>query len=213
MKRLAILTLGVCLISVNGLQAQDEFERVEVLDNPRFSLTNRFNVDAEFNYYPLNAFYKPLMLSLAGSYQFNDFWSWEVVRGELSIHNYDTGLNDTITADLRSRTGDNTLVSNSGGEFRDTKYKVSSSVFFNLLYSKSNFFNQAIVYHYWQIGSGIGFYDLGPEDQYSLDLTLRARFFINEHWLLNLRGGHSIGFNSDAPQSIVYLTVGGGFAI
>jgi len=203
--------LTVLLLSIQDLCAQDEFEEVRVLDHPRYSLTKRIALDAELSFLPLDAYYKPLMIDVAASYQLTDWFAWEVARLSWSLTNYDTGLNSSINARIEDFTEEpvDTKIDQS---FEKLKYKISSTAFFNLLYSKSNFFNQAIVYHYWQAGLGFGFYDLDFEKQQSLDVVLRARFFINRNFMLNLRGGHSFGFNSKAPKNISFLSLGGGFA-
>jgi hypothetical protein len=79
------------------------------------------------------------------------------------------------------------------------------------------------VYHYWQAGIGGSFWDfdsstradntkLKAQRQYAADLILRARFFVNENFMLNIRAAHSIGFNSKAPSNMIQLGLGGGFA-
>ncbi|PIR23894.1 MAG: hypothetical protein COV44_00330 [Deltaproteobacteria bacterium CG11_big_fil_rev_8_21_14_0_20_45_16] len=206
-----LLILGASLLSTS-LQAQDEFERVEVLDHPRFSLTNRLVIDADLSFLPLDAYYKPILVDIAASYQFTDWFSWEVARLSWSLTNYDTGLNDVIQAKIQEEAEDPTIRTTTDQSLKDTTYKVSSTGFINLLYSKSNWFNNAVVYHYWQAGVGFGMYQLDYEMQQTLDLVLRARFFLNEHFMLNIRGGHSFGFNSNAPKNISFLSLGGGFA-
>lgn len=206
-----------CLNTFNLVYAQDEFERVEVLDHPRFSLNNRVVVDTEFSWLPLDAYYKPIVFELAGSYQFSNWFSWEIVRLGMSINNYDTKLNDQVASLVNSEIervspGAEQFTGTTSDDLKEFKYKVGSALFTNLLYSKSNFFNQAVVYHYWQAGAGMTYFDLDQEKQYTADLILRARFFISEHLVLNLRGGYSYGFNSKAPASIFFLGGGAGYA-
>ncbi len=195
------------LSPVFSVVAQDEFEKVEVLDHPKYSLTGRFTLDLDFQYLPLDGYYKPLMAEAAVSFQPLDWFSWEILRGGYSLHNYDAGLASGLLAA-------NPTIEIPPGELKlkDMRYHLGSSGFINLLYSKSNWFNQAVVYHYWQIGSGFSYYDLKNVSQQAMDLTMRVRFFIDNRWIVNIRGGHSIGFNSDAPKNITFLSVGVGFA-
>lgn len=206
-----ILSLGLLPFFPKEIHAQDEFESVEVLDHPRFNLNRRFVLDAEMTFLPLDAFYKPLLLDAALSYQFLDWFNWEIVRGSFPIYTHDTGLNNQIKAAIEAETSQPYDV-NTSEDIKEMKYKVGTAGIFNLLYSKSNFFNQAVVYHYWQAGIGFSFWDLDIEKQQTVDLILRARFFLNEHFMLNLRMAHSIGFNSDAPVNIIQLGGGAGFA-
>src|SRR5437868_4944948 len=83
-------------------RAQDEFEKVEVLDHPHYSLTKRISLGAEFTYLPLDAYYKPMLIEGTLSYQFTDFLSWEVGRFGYSLANYNTGLSANINQQLVS---------------------------------------------------------------------------------------------------------------
>lgn len=228
-KSFKLLTfICAAIIVTQSLKAQDEFERVEVLDNPRYSLNHRFVVDGDLTYYPVDAFYKPITGDIAVSYQFHDFFSWEVVRFGYSLTNYDTKLNNTIAAvatnyaDEQVKKVDSTkdaepLEGTTSEELKKFKFRVGSTAFFNLLYSKSNFFNLKTVYHYWQAGLGASYFDLGKtsqgesKNQISLDLVLRARFFLNQHFMTNIRGGYSFGLKKDVPQQMVFLTGGVGY--
>jgi len=216
--RVLILSISVMsVIALNQLQAQDEFEKVEVLDHPRYSLTQRFNVDSELTFLPLDAYYKPLLVDLAASYQFNDFFSWEVIRGGLPIYKHNTKLNSQIESAVQKQTGDTGIVIVDDDRMKKLQYRVSSTGFLNLLYSKSNFFNKGVVYHYWQAGFGASYWDFKKgskkaQKQYGVDLVLRARFFLSEQFMVNLRLAQTVGFNSKAPKNIISLGTGAGFA-
>lgn len=189
--------------------AQDEFEKVEVLDYPRYSLTDKFTFDLDLSFLPLDAYYKPMLLEGAVSYQLNDWISFEPARLGWAFYKHDTGLNNSIDNLLQQASpGTNQRVTR--GPLKDLRFKASSAVFLNLLYSKSNFFNQAISYHYWQIGSAISYYDMKNESQYGLDLIMRVRFFLNDKTTFNIKGGHTLGFSSKAPKNITFLGVGFG---
>ncbi len=221
MKLWAFFLLVMGSLAFAKLEAQDEFEKVEVLDHPRYTLTKRFNLDAEFTFLPIDAYYKPLLMDVAGSYQFNDYISWEAFRVGFPIYKHNTKLNTEIENYINSSTGGNeTLVTD---DLMDNlNFRVSSMGFFNLLYSKSNFFNKSVIYHYWQIGAGGSYWDFAKgvkggnvrkaQKQYAADVALRARFFLSENFMLNLRIAQTIGFNSKAPRNITQLGLGVGFA-
>jgi hypothetical protein len=205
MKIFTSLMTAILFLGINfSLQAQDEFESVRVLDNPRFSLTDRLVLDTEFSFFPLDGYYKPVFLEVAASYQWNDFISIEPVRFGYAIYNHDTGLKKAIEAKTSTVLADEPL--------KDMRFHVGTAGYVNLLYSKSNFFNSAVVYHYWQAGAGVSYYDLDKESQMGLDLMLRVRFFLNENLTLNVRGGHTIGFQSPAPKNMSFLGMGVGVA-
>jgi len=62
------------------------------------------------------------------------------------------------------------------------------------------------------VGGGVTYYDMDDKNQIGLDLAMRVRFFLNERMTFNVRGGHTIGFKTDAPDNITYLSLGVGFA-
>jgi hypothetical protein len=204
---LSIAVMSFCLVS--PANAQDEFEQVKVLDHPRFSLTDRFNVDLDFTFLPLDAYYKPLLIEGAISYQPVDWFSWEIGRFGYSLTNINSGLESTINALATPR-----RVNDEDLKLKELQYHAASIGYINLLYSKSNFFNQSIVYYYWQLGSGVSYYRMKHGDQLGLDVAMRVRFFINNHISINLHGGDTVGFKdkSSGPKNIMFLGLGAGFA-
>ncbi len=207
---LSIILVWSSLGSWNSTMAQDEFEQVQVLDRPRYSLTRRADFVLDGSFLPLDGYYKPLMIEAGFNFQPFDWLSWEVGRFGWSFYNHNTGLGDSINNLLKSEGSTKTV---SGLELKDTRFHASSTAFFNLLYSKSNFFNTRVVYYYWQIGSGVSYYDFQHgKTQTGLDLAMRIRFFINENYTFNVRGGHTLGFSSDVPNNITFLSLGVGFA-
>src|SRR5690606_11506192 len=149
MKALVLRSLSLVTILIScgasNLSAQDRFEKVEVLDHPRYSLNKRLVLDAEFTFLPLDAYYKPLLLDGALSFQFFDWFSWEVIRAGFPIYNHDTGLNATFESivdnEVNSRVDEEDEIefTNVGGQqLKDFKYRLGSTAFLNLLYSKSN---------------------------------------------------------------------------
>lgn len=206
------LFLGLNVVSF-GVFAQDEFEDVRVIDRPRYSLTNRLDFVLDGSFLPLDGYYKPLLVEGAFNYQPTDSFSWEVARFGYSLYNHDTGLAAGINARLKAQ-GINQEVDFGGQQLKDMKYHISSTAFFNLLYSKSNFFNTRIAYYYWQLGGGFSYYDMQHGNhQEAIDLVMRIRFFLSNHWSFNIRAGHSIGFKPSVPNNITFLGLGVGFAL
>jgi hypothetical protein len=200
------LSLFSVLASSSFVFAESEFENLQVLDHPRYTLTNKFILDVGMNFLPLDAYYKPILLEGALSYQFTDLFSVEAIRAGYSLTNYDTGLTKSleVSAPPGFQVADQDL--------KHLRFKVGSAAYFNLLYSKSNFFNQSVAYHYWQIGTGVTYFDMNTKSQIGLDLLMRVRFFMTENTTLNIQGGHTIGFKSGVPRNITNLGLGVGFA-
>jgi len=211
--KIGIVVCGLFLVGStigNELRAQDEFEAVEVLDSPRYSLTGKFTFDLDLTFLPLDGYVKPTMAEVAVSYQLNDFLAFEPLRVGYAFYNHDTGLKKSVDRAASVVAGRN--VETGESPLKDMRYHLGTAVFANLLYSKSNLFNTGIVYYYWQVGSGISYYDMDEKKQIGLDLQMRVRFFLNDRTTLNIRGGHTIGFKSDAPDNLTFLGVGVGLA-
>jgi len=210
--RFLILKIWVVILLIGfvNVQAQDEFEKVQVLESPRFSLLNRFAFDANLTFLPLDAYFKPIILEGAVTYQPSDLLSWEIARFGYAIHNFDTGLETSVNAQLApvSKSVDPNDLS-----FSKMRYRASSTLFLNMLYSKSNFFNRSITYHQWEVGAGPAYYDMDGKDQFGIDLVLKVRFFLDNSWSVNIRGGQTIGFKSKVPKNITFLSLGVGFAL
>lgn len=210
-----LLKLGLSFFALSifstQIQAQDEFEYVEVLDHPRYTLNDRLSFDAGFSFLPLDAYHKPMMFELAASYQFSDWIAIEIARFGYTIFNHDTGLNASVAQQIDPNNPN--LENVSGQELEDLRFRAGSAAFLNLLYSKSNWFNTSIVYHYWQAGLGFSYWDMDKTSQTTADLLIRVRFFINNNFMFNFRVGHSIGFKSSAPKNISLIGLGGGFAL
>lgn len=204
------LLITMMVLSINELHAQDEFEHVEVLDHPRYSLTGKLVLDLDLQILPLDGYIKPMMVDAALSYQFNDFFVIEPVRFGYSFYNHDTGLKKSIETEVQNKTGSKNF-GLADSTLKDMRYSLGGAAFVNILYSKSNLFNTGVVYHYWQVGGGVTYYDMDEKSQVGLDLAMRLRFFLNERTTFNVRGGHTIGFKTGAPDNITYLSLGVGF--
>jgi len=207
MNRVALLILALGLST--KVYAQDEFERVQVLDHPRYTLMDKIVLDLDLDFLPLDGYVKPIFVEAAVSYQWEDWFSIEPVRIGYALYNHDTGLKKSIEASLQQQAPGFALEES---VLKKMRFMAGSNVYLNLLYSKSNFFNQAVAYHYWQVGGGIIYYDMTRKKQVGVDLSMRVRFFISEKMTFNLRGGQSIGFNSDAPSNITHIGLGLGYA-
>lgn len=193
-----------------ALTAQDD---VRVLEHPRYSLLDRVTLELSFTSMPLDAFYKPILVEVGASYQFHELFSWDIVRFGYSLGNLDTGLKKSIENEANQTLKSQGVTKNvrlEDGALKNMRFRVSSHGYANVLYSKSNLFNRTIVYHQWQIGTGFSYYDMDKKNQIALDLEARVRFFIDNKWLVNIHGGHSLGFKSGAPSNI--MTIGAGLS-
>lgn len=216
MKMISILSLVLTTVA-GSLFAQEQkpLDDVKVLEHPRYSLLDRLTLDLTFTSLPLDAFYKPFLVEVGASYQFHELFSWDVIRFGYSLGNLNTGLKKSIENEANRELEEKGIsqdISLEDGALKKMRYRISSHGFVNILYSKSNLFNRAIVYHQWQLGTGLSYYDMDKKSQIAIDLEARVRFFVNDQWLVHVHGGHSIGFKSGAPKNIMTLGAGVGFA-
>jgi hypothetical protein len=195
----------ILLIFNIGTVYADEFDKVKVLEDRAYSRNKRFSLDVGVNNLPLDAYYKPVIVEAAGSYQFNDQLIWEFARAGYSIVNFNTGLEK----DIRDRTS---YLYDPPPVMKKARLVAGSTMYWNFLYGKSNFFNHRILYHQWQVGGGISYYDLTRKSQIAASLALKVNFFINNRYSIYLKGGHDIGLLSGAPRNISHLGIGSGYA-
>lgn len=202
MKRIAF---GFIFFVTQNLQAQDPYDRVEVLEERRYSLAGRFHFDLGLDALPLDAYAKPIAVEAAAAYSFNDLWTWEIARGGYSLIETDSGLESDIFKQTGASLPEKPLM-------KSLRFFAGSMVYANLLYSKSNFFNQAIIYHQWSLGAGPIYYDLDRETQIGAEVAAKVRFFMGDHLSSYLRASYSYGFKSNAAKNIMHLGAGLGFA-
>ena len=200
-KSFSIVVLAFLGKFESSLYAQDA---VKVVESYRYSLKDRVTIDFGVSSLPLDAFKKPLQVDLGVSYQFSDFFTWDVVNAGYTFLNFDTGLKSDIE--------DQTEVEVDEGSIKDLSFRVSSRGYLNLLYSKSNWFNRGIVYHLWQVGTGATYFHMGKKKQIGADLVVRGRFFLSDHVTFNVTAGHSIGIRSSGPRGIMNVGLGFSYA-
>lgn len=205
-----IAILGFFPLSLLAQEGDFQADPVRVLENPKYSLKEKFHIDLNLMNLPLDAYYKPLTAELAGSYQFNDFLTWEALRIGINMASIGTGLKSDIESQLPQ--GQNKLTIEGSEDMKNLRYYMGSTAYLNLLYSKSNFFNRKIIYHQWQVGAGPTFVDMDEEKQFGLEFSVRVRFFIDDRFNANIRLGHSIGLTNDHQRNISFIGLGGGIA-
>jgi outer membrane beta-barrel protein len=114
-----------------------------VIQKRRYQIGHEFRLG--IGYLPMDAFYKGTTGDFGYSYHFNDFFSWEVLRG-LYSYNQDT--------DLRARLNEEFDVEND--PYEKTQYMIFTSFRFTPFYGKQTILNRAIVHQelYFLAGPG-----------------------------------------------------------
>jgi hypothetical protein len=198
------LTIAILIGGMSGASAQD---KVKVVESYRYSFQDRIALDVGFSSLPLDAFRKPLQFDLGISTQLSELFTWDLLNVGVTVFNFDTGLKSKIEDDASNSSS---MVSVDEGSIRDLSLRFSTRGYLNLLYSKSNWFNRGIVYHLWQVGSGVSYFHMGDSKQVAIDLNIRGRFFLNDDVTFNVTAGHSLGVLNGASRGI--MNVGMGFS-
>jgi outer membrane beta-barrel protein len=183
----------------------DEYDKVKILEDQRYSRTGHYSLDLSFSSLPLDAYYKPLALEATGNYQFTDAISWNFLRAGYSLYNYSTGLQ----GEIRDQTG---FVFGRSPIFKTTRYYLASEASINLFYGKLNMLNESIIYHQISVEGGPMFIDFNRKSQLGVDLGMKFQFFLNDRSSVHLKASHMIGFLANAPTNIMILSLGVGFA-
>lgn len=202
----AWLATALLILSFEVASAQD---KVKVVESYRYSFQDRISLDVGISSLPLDAFRKPIQFDLGVSAQFSEFFTWDVLNVGVTLHNFDTGLKGKIENDASNTSS---TVSVDEGSIKDLTLRFSTRGYLNLLYSKSNWFNRGIVYHLWQVGSGVSYFHMGNSKQVGIDLNIRGRFFIDDNVTFNVTAGHSIGLLNDAARGIMNVGLGFSYA-
>lgn len=185
-------------------QSDDVFERAQVLDNPRYPLQKRFMGDLGISWLPQDSFYKPIFVEATGTYSWSDFWGVEARAGYILTAN-GTGLQ----AQLEKETGQK--VETEGVLYKDAQMKLGASALMHFFYSKSNFFNRAIVYHFWSLGLGPAFLKTEKKSQFGAEASLLVRVVLWERSMLNLRFAYMRGFQSGLAKDVISVGMGAGW--
>lgn len=190
-------------------------ESARVVESYRYSFENRFVMDIGLSALPLDAFRKPVQVDLGLSYQFTEFFTWDILNAGYTFFNADTGLKGKIEREASNNASQVTV---NEGSLKDLSLRLSSRGYLNLLYSKSNWFNRGIVYHLWQVGAGISHFSIEDgklisfkERIITADLNLRGRFFINDQMTFNVTAGYSARLpklSTGGPMGIMNVGLG-----
>jgi outer membrane beta-barrel protein len=160
-------------------------------------------------YIPDDDFYYAFPVGLGYTYNFNDHFSWEVVRAQLAL-NTEKSLKD----DLEENFGVTPQ------EFDEPKYFIHSHLVFKPSYGKDAVWNRSVVNHetYLFLGGGMVNYERDysygssdSENAPSVSFGIGRKYFLNQNLCLNLEVRDTVTFKDGETENNIWFGVSLGF--
>jgi hypothetical protein len=205
-KKVFILLSLAQIVFLGATTFADEYDKVKVLEDRQFNVDKKYSFHLGIEHLPMDAYYKPLVLDIGGSYRINDHFIWEVAHFGWSLSNLNTGLQKDIETQTNGYRYDPPPV------MKKFRFDTGSKIYWDFLYGKSNFTNRKVIYHQWLLGGGFNYFYMTRKSQIAAEVSLKVNFFVSEHYSIFIRGAHNIGFLKGAPKNITVLGLGAGFS-
>ncbi|MGD8512357.1 MAG: outer membrane beta-barrel domain-containing protein [Deltaproteobacteria bacterium] len=197
---LSCVNLGFCESPAAG-------EHVKAIQERIFHRHHEIGLNV--GYIPDDDFYYAFPVGLGYTYNFNDHFSWEVVRAQLAL-NTEKGLKD----DLEENFGVTPQA------FDEPKYFIHSHLVFKPSYGKDAVWNRSVVNHetYLFLGGGMVNYERDysygssdSENAPSVSFGIGRKYFLNQNLCLNLEVRDTVTFKDDETENNIWFGVSLGF--
>jgi outer membrane beta-barrel protein len=197
---LSSVNLGLCESPAAG-------EHVKAIQERIFHRHHEIGLNV--GYIPDDDFYYAFPVGLGYTYNFNDHFSWEVVRAQLAL-NTEKGLKD----DLEENFGVTPQA------FDEPKYFIHSHLVFKPSYGKDAVWNRSVVNHetYLFLGGGMVNYERDysygssdSENAPSVSFGIGRKYFLNQNLCLNLEVRDTVTFKDDETENNIWFGVSLGF--
>lgn len=187
--------------------SQTDEETVYAIQNRVFHRNHQ--LDLSIGYIADDDFFHVYPVSLGYTFHFGDNWSWEVAR---------FGYNYNDAKDLKQ-----TLVDDFGAQperFPEQVYMYHSHLVFKPLYGKHAVLNRGIVNNeiYLFAGAGMVHYEwdystgaTDTEDAPSISFGAGMRFFLSQHFCLNIEIRDLVNLRKDDTENNIYFGAGVGY--
>lgn len=201
-----LLTMGSCYTGFCA-DNDDEGEKVYAIQERIYHRNHELSVMG--GYIPNEDFYEAFPVGLGYTFNFNEYFSWEVARGQY-VFTSEKELKKDIEeeADLTPSL------------FAEPKYMVHSHLVFRPFYGKAAVVNRGIVNRetYLFLGGGVVSYEWqtpdGTEDNElvnSISFGLGTKYFINENLCMNLEIRDLVNIWDNDTDNRIYFGIGFGF--
>ena len=197
---LSCVNLGFCESPAAG-------EHVKAIQERIFHRHHEIGLNA--GYIPDDDFYYAFPVGLGYTYNFNDHFSWEVVRAQLALN---------TEKDLKNNLEDNFGVTPQ--QFDEPKYFIHSHLVFKPSYGKDAVWNRGVVNHetYLFLGGGMVNYERDysygsseSENAPSVSFGIGRKYFLNQNLCLNLEVRDTVTFKDDETENNIWFGVSLGF--
>lgn len=166
-------------------------------------------IDLSFGYIPNDDFYHVFPVGIGYIYNFSNYLSWEVAKGEYLL---------TQEKDLKKDLENEFGVTPSA--FVEPQYMISSNLLIKPFYGKKAFFNRGIINQesYILLGGGLisserqfSYGEPESETAYSVNVGIGTKYFLGKNLCINLELRDMIQIKDSNTENRIYLGIGLGF--
>ena len=211
MKKLCVFYLVVLLFFCGAKKSlcgdSEDDEHISAIQDRIYHRYHELNLS--IGYIPDDDFFYLYPVGLSYSFNFNDYLSWEVVRG-LFVMNQEKDLKKNLETECGV----------TPKEFDKPEYMLHSHLVVRPLYGKAALWNTGIINResYFFLGGGMVNYETeysyGEPDSKnvpSLSFGIGTKYFLNEHISLNFEIRDIVNFKEDETVNNIMFGIGLGF--
>lgn len=185
----------------------DEGEKVYAIQERIYHRNHELSFSG--GYIPNEDFYEAFPVGLGYTFNFNEYFSWEVARGQY-----------IFTSEKELKSDIEETIELTPSLFVEPKYMVHSHLVFRPFYGKSAVINRGIVNRetYVFLGGGVVAYEEqtpdGTKDNElvnSISFGIGTKYFINENFCMNFEIRDLVNMWEDDTDNRIYFGIGFGF--
>lgn len=203
--RFFILLTALIIISATAFQAlaaqSDDEERVYAVQEKVFFKHHELGLN--LGYIADDDFFNVFPLGLSYTYNFDENYSWEVIRFQYAFTS-EKELKKDLLEDFGA----------APTQFTKPRYFFHSSIIFKPLYGKDAVLNRGIINRESYVSLGLGLanyekqYSSGvstTENAPSISIGLGTKYFLNEKFCLNLELRDMVNFRKAKTENVIYF--------
>ncbi len=204
-KKIAVLCFSLLgLTQLSHAQTIFDREEISVVQERIYDRKHEINISA--GYIPDDDYYESYAGALSYTYNFSDYFSWEVVKAQY-FYNDEKELKSHLENDFQV----------TPETFDHLAYMAHSSLVVKPSYGKDAVFNSFIVNHetYYLLGVGLAKYERDysfeeATDESVLSVAVGAgrRFFLSKSFAVTFDIKSYTNFKEEAPETNVYMAMG-----
>ena len=202
-------TLSIIFL-ISLFSFETAFAKSKDTDGHVYAIQNRvFHKNHELSfatgYVADDDFYNVYPAGIAYTFNFNDHYSWEVIRGEFMI-NKEKDLKGNLEAEFGA----------TPSEFMKPVYSIHTNFLLRPFYGKESVWNKRVLNHetYFILGGGIANYEKkyvdepsDTENVISISVGAGKKYFINQKLCMNFEIRDFIRFKEDNTENTIFFGV------